>query len=149
MLRASGIIIAVLVVLAIAAYFIWKPSGQPAAKATASAGPTAAEVAKAGPPDAVRDLVVERATMGKDVSGLRVRWSVTLRNKSNVYTYSNFKYEADFIGPDGRTLSTSADTIPGSIAPGEEKTLPDFTGGMYNPNAATYHFRLVGATSTK
>jgi hypothetical protein len=144
LLRDSALIIGALVVIGAISYLIWRPAASPSAKA-----PHPSPVAEAGPPDATRDLQVVRAEMGKDPSGLRVMWSVTIRNKSTAYTYYNFKYQADFIGPDGRTLFTSADTIPDSVEPGGEKTLPDFVGGLYNANASTYHFRLVGADAKK
>jgi hypothetical protein len=140
LLRDSAVIIGALVALGVIAYLIWRPATRPPVST-----PSPAPAAQAAPPDAARDLQVVRAVMGKDVSGLRVRWSVTIRNKSAAYTYSDFKYEADFVGPDGRTLSTTADTIRDSVEPGEEKTIPDFANGLYNANASTYHFRLVGA----
>jgi hypothetical protein len=140
LLRVSAIIIGVLVVIGAIAYVIWRPAPVVSTKVSV---PTPA--AKVGPPDATRDLKVVRAVMGKDPSGLRVMWSVTIQNKSTAYTYSNFKYEVDFISPYGVVLSNSADTIPGSVGPGAQETLPDFMGGMYNANASTYHFHLVGA----
>jgi len=140
LVRDSALVIAGLVALGALAYFIWRPSAQPAptAQSTAQSVPL-------GPPDPAHDLEIVKAVMGKDVSGIRVMWSVKIRNKSTRYTYSNIKYEASFVGPDGRTLSGSADTIRDSVEPGGLKTIPQFVDGLYNSNASTYNFKLVGA----
>ncbi|MGA8184006.1 MAG: hypothetical protein WB819_10240 [Terriglobia bacterium] len=140
LLRVSAIIVGVLVVIGAIAYVVWRPA--PVASTKVSVPTPAANV---GPPDATRDLKLVRLVMGKDPSGLRNMWSVTIHNESTVYTYSNFKYEVEFMGPDGRILYNTADTIPGSVGPGADETLPDYLGGMYNANASTYHFHLVGA----
>ena len=140
LLRDSAIIIGALLVIGAIAYVIWRPA--PVASTKASV-PTPA--AKVGPPDATRDLKLDRVVMGKDPTGVRVMWSVTIHNKSTAYTYSNFKYAVEFMGPDGKVMYNSADTIPGSVGPSEDVTLPDFMGGMYNANASSYHFHLVGA----
>jgi hypothetical protein len=99
-------------------------------------------------PDPVKDLKIVHAIMGKDPSGLRVMWSVQLRNKSAVYTYSDIQYEARFIGPDGSMRGANRDTIKTSIAPGEEERIPPFIDGIYDANASTYQFVLLGATSS-
>jgi hypothetical protein len=143
LMRDSALVIAGLVILGGLAYFVWRPSAKPAPTAQATAQTVPAE-----PPNATRDLEIVKAVMGKDVSGIRVMWSVRIRNKSTRYTYSNIKYEASFIGPDGRTLSASADTIRDSIEPGGLKTIPEFVDGLYNSNASTYNFKLVGADAS-
>jgi hypothetical protein len=142
LLRDSAIVIGVLVVIGAIAYMVWRPAAVAPTKVSAPA-----PVAEVGPPDATRDLKLDRVVMGKDPTGVRVMWSVTIHNTSTVYTYSNFKYAVEFIGPDGKLMYNNADTIPGSVGPGDEATLPDFMGGMYNANASTYHFHLVGAES--
>ena len=98
-------------------------------------------------PDPVNDLTLVRAIMGKDPSGIRVMWSVQLRNKSSVYTYSDIQYEARFIGPDGRMKAANRDKIKISLAPGEEERIPPFVDGIYDTSASTYQFVLLGATS--
>jgi hypothetical protein len=115
-------------------------------KAT-QAAPAAAAVAPQGPANPVTDLKIVKAVMGRDPSGLRVMWSVQLKNTSPSYTYSNIQYEATFIGPDGGTTSSSRDTIKDSIGPNDEKKFPDFIGGLYDANASTYAFKVVGADS--
>lgn len=143
LMRDSVLVIGALVVLGALAYVIWRPSAKPAptTQSTAQAVP-------AGPPDPTHDLEIVKAVMGKDVSGIRVMWSVKIRNKSTRYTYSNIKYEASFVGPDGRTLSAATDTIRDSVEPGGLKTIPQFVDGLYNSNASTYNFRLVGADAS-
>jgi len=115
-------------------------AGQPLTSAAAAALQT--------PPDAVRDLKLARVRMGKDSTGLRVKWSVQLTNKSNVYTYSDIRYGAYLLDPNGARIGGSEDTIKDSIGPGEEKAFPEFVGGIYNPNASTYQFVIKGATAT-
>jgi len=107
-----------------------------------------APAAKTAPPDPLHDLKVVHAAMGKDVSGVRVMWSVQLRNKSTVYTYTDIEYEASFIGIDGRILGVNRDTIKDSIGPGEEKRLRQFIDGFYDARASTFQFVLTGAKVT-
>jgi hypothetical protein len=98
-------------------------------------------------PDPIRDLKIVQAKMGKDPTGIRVMWSVQLQNKSPVYTYSDIQYEARFMGADGKVRTTTRDIIKDSIAPGEEKKIPQFLDGIYDPNSLTYQFVLISATS--
>jgi hypothetical protein len=140
----SGIIVVALVVLGGAVFLITKPFAKKAPVAAETSAPAAKEAA----PDPVRDLQVVRAVMGKDVSGVRVMWSVQLRNKSSAYTYSDVEYEARFLRPDGSVLAVSRGTIPCNLAPGDEEKIPDFMGGIYDASASTYNFVLVGAKAT-
>jgi hypothetical protein len=141
LLRMTAYIVGVLAIVGVIVYIGSRGHAKtsPAVQTPSAATQTA--------PDPVKDLKIINATMRKDPSGIRVMWLVQLRNKSAVYTYSDVQYEASFIGPDGRTLSANRDTIKTSIAPGEEKKLPPFMDGVYDANASTYQFVLVGATS--
>lgn len=140
----SAVIILVLAVIGTLAYVVLKPLPNKTPLSAQSPAPSV----KATPPDPAHDLQVVRAVMGKDVTGVRVIWSVQMRNKSTAYTYSDIQYEARFIRPDGTTLAVSRDTIKTSIGPGEEKKIPQFIDGIYDASAATYSFVLTGAKTT-
>ena len=143
LLLMMAYIVGGLIIVGVLAYFLTRGSSKTAqpVQAVAAARQTA--------PDPVKDLKIVRAVMGKDPTGIRVMWSVQLRNRSAVYTYSDIQYEARFLGPDGGTRSASRDTIKTSIAPGEEKKFPPFLDGVYDANASTYQFVIVGATSSE
>jgi hypothetical protein len=134
-----GILAVVLVVVYIASRA--RPKAPQPVKSTAKAGQPAPA------PDPVHDLQLVRAVMGKDPTGIRVMWSVRLRNKSAVYTYSDIQYEAYFLTRDGVRLGVNKDTIKDSIGPGEDKKFPDFVGGIYDAGASTYQFLVTGATA--
>jgi hypothetical protein len=141
MLRMTAYVVGILAVVAVIVYFASRPrpkAPQPV-KSTATAGQPA--------PDPVHDLQLVRAVMGKDPTGIRVMWSVRLRNKSAVYTYSDIQYEAYFLTRDGVRLGVNKDTIKDSIGPGEDKKFPDFVGGIYDARASTYQFVITGATA--
>jgi hypothetical protein len=137
----TAIVVAILAVVAAGIYFTSRPQAKApqAVKAPVAAPKT--------PPDAVRDLQIVRAVMGRDPTGLRVMWSVRLRNRSAVYTYSDIQYQAYFLARDGRRVGENKDTIKDSIPPGEEKAFPEFLGGLYDASASTYQFVILGATS--
>ena len=138
----TAIIVGALIVVGVVVYFTSaRPKKVPGPTQT---GATTAQTA----PDPVKDLKIVRAVMGKDPSGVRVMWSVQLQNKSAVYTYSDIQYEARFIGPDGKTRTANRDVIKESIAPGEEKKIPEFLDGIYDANSSTYQFVLLGAKAT-
>jgi hypothetical protein len=143
LLRMTAYIVSALVVVGVIVYIASRGHSKTSApvQAVAAARQTA--------PDPVNDLKIIKATMGKDPTGIRVMWSVQLRNKSAVFTYSDIQYEARFIGPDGSTIAASRDTINTSLEPGEEKKFPPFLGGIYNANASTYQFVIIGATATR
>jgi hypothetical protein len=138
----TAIVVGILVVVLGGVYITSRsqPKAPQAVKAPVAAPKT--------PPDAVRDLQLVRAVMGKDPTGLRVMWSVRLRNRSAVYTYSDIQYDAFFLAQDGRRVGENKDTIKDSIAPGDDKKFPDFVGGMYDASASTYQFVILGATAT-
>jgi hypothetical protein len=137
----SAVIILALAVVGLIAYRVFKPLPDKTNLSAQSSAP----VVKEASPDPVRDLQVVRAVMGKDVTGVRVVWSVRLRNKSAAYTYSNVQYEARFVRPDGSVLAASRGTIPCNLKPGDEQKIPDFLDGIYDQSAATYNFVLIGA----
>jgi len=141
LVRMTAYIVGALVIVGAIVYI--------ASRGHAKISPTVQPVtaARQTAPDPANDLKIERAVMGKDPSGLRVMWSVQLRNKSAVYTYSDIQYEARFMGPDGRMMSANRDTIKTSIAPGEEKKIPTFIDGIYDAYSSTYQFVILGATS--
>jgi hypothetical protein len=136
------IIIGVLVVVGAVVYITSRRQSKAPQPAQQAAAPSHAA------PDPVKDLKIVRAVMGKDPTGVRVMWSVQLQNKSDVYTYSDIQYEARFIGPDGKTRTANRDIIKDSIAPGEEKKIPEFIDGIYDANSSTYQFVLLGAKAT-
>jgi hypothetical protein len=140
----SAIIVLALVVIGGAVFLLTKPFAKKAPATAETSAPAVKETA----PDPARDLQVVRAVMGKDVTGVRVMWSVLLRNKSSAYTYSDVQYEARFLRPDGSVMAVSRGTIPCNLAPGDEEKIPDFMGGIYDASASTYNFVLVGAKAT-
>jgi len=142
LLRITAIILGAVVIVGAVVYVTTRGRS----KAAAPVHPLVA--ARQSNPDPIHDLRIVRARMGKDLTGIRVRWAVELQNKSAVYTYSDIQYEARFIGPDGKVRSATRDTIKDIIAPGEEKKIPEFIDGIYDSNASTYQFVLVSAKST-
>jgi len=142
-MEISALILAGLVVIGMLVYVVSRIRAKTPLRVQA---PTPA--AQAVPPDPVRDLQVARAVMGKDVSGTRVLWSVQLRNKSAVYTYSDIQYEATFFRVNGSILAVNRDTIKDSIGPGEDKKMPPFMDGIFDAAASTFQFVLTGAKST-
>jgi len=141
LLRITAMIVGALVIVGAVVYVTTRGRS----KAAASVHPVVA--ASQSNPDPVHDLRVVSARMGKDLTGIRVKWAVELQNKSAVYTYSEIQYEARFIGFDGKVRATTRDTIKGSVAPGEEKKIPEFLDGLYDRNAQSYQFVLVSAKS--
>ncbi|MBZ5515782.1 MAG: hypothetical protein LAN62_13250 [Acidobacteriia bacterium] len=141
LIRMTAIVVGALVVVAAIVYFA-TGLGR---KAAAPVKPAAA--VKQAAPNPVQDLKLVRAVMGRDPSGIRVMWSVQLKNKSDVYTYSAIQYQATFYGPDGGTRGVTRDTINDSIGPGEEKKLTPFIDGIFDAGAANYLFAVTGATA--
>lgn len=139
----SASVIAALVVVVALVYVISRPRAT-----TPVPVKSAAPAGQAAPPNAVRDLQLVHARMGKDFTGVRVMWLVQLRNKSAVYTYTDLQYEVTFISLEGRILAVSRDTIKDGIGPGEEKTLPQFVDGLFDARAATFQFVITGANAT-
>jgi flagellar basal body-associated protein FliL len=140
-------LIAVLVVIALAvvAVVIYKVYS-PAPKGSSSASARRA-VKPSGPPDAVHDLKILRANMGKDPTGTTAVWSVELENKSNAYTYSNIQYETTYVGANNVALLVNKGTIPISIVPGDSKD-SEIRDALYPAGTAVYNFRITGAQST-
>jgi hypothetical protein len=133
-------IVAALVVVIVIVYLV-------AGRQAKAPPPVKSPVVSSKPaPDPAHDLRLIHAVMGKDAWGIRVRWSVQVRNNSKVYTYRDIQYDAYFLAPDGVRLGEEHNTIKDSIGPGEEKTFPEFAGGNYDARASTYQFVIVGAT---
>jgi hypothetical protein len=141
-IRMTVYVIGILAVVAVIVYMASRP--RPKAPQPVTSTATAGQPA----PDPVHDLQLVHAVMGKDHTGIRVMWSVHLRNKSAVYTYSDIQYDAYFLARDGTRVGENKDTIKDSIGPREEKKFPEFVGGIYDARASTYQFLITGATAT-
>jgi hypothetical protein len=137
----------IILALAVVGAIVYKVS-KPLPNKTPLSAQSSAPAIKETTPDPIHDLEVVRAVMGKDVTGVRVMWSVQLRNKSAAFAYSNVQYEARFVRPDGTVLAVSRGTIPCNLAPGDEQKIPDFIDGIYDQSASSYNFVLLGAKAT-
>jgi hypothetical protein len=135
-------IVAALVVVIVIVYLV---VGRQAKAPQPVKSPAAASKPKPAP-DPVNDLHLIHAKMGKDPWGVRVRWSVQVRNISKVYTYRDIRYDAYFLDKDGVRLGEEHNVIKDSIGPGEEKQFPEFLGGNYEARGSTYQFVIAGAT---
>jgi hypothetical protein len=110
---------------------------------SAATTPTAApDLANAQP---LHDLHLDRASLGKDVTGTGALWSVQIENGS-AYTYTNIQYEARYLGPDGRVLAVNQGTLPGEIGPQQTRSYDDVQDILLPSGASTYEFRLLDAT---
>ncbi len=141
-LRIGAYIVVVLLALATLLYVLSRPR----AKAPAPA-PSPAAATIAGEADPVRDLTVPYAKMGKDRVGACAIWSIGLRNKSKVFTYTNIEYETTYIGADDRVLLLNKGTIKTDLEPDEQKDVPDFCDALYPTGTAWYKFRVTGAAA--
>jgi len=135
-----GISIVVLLVIAGAAfYFLTKQS--------AKQQPAPVAAAPAAPADPVHDLKIVRVTMNKDPMGTTAVWLVTLQNKSAAYTYSNIRYETNYIGQDDKPILVNQGSIPGSFTPGDEHN-SQIRDTLYPNGTAWYKFKVVGAKAS-
>jgi hypothetical protein len=131
-------ILALLLIVGIAYYFMPKHTAQQ---------PTPAAAAPTSPADPVHDLKIVRATMNKDSLGTTAVWLVTLQNKSSAYTYSNIRYETNYIGPGDTLLLTNQGTIAESYGPGEEHN-SQIRDTLYPNGTSWYKFKIVDAKSS-
>ena len=97
--------------------------------------------------DAVRDLKVQRATMGKDRTGTTAIWMVNIENKSASYTYSNIEYETTYVGANNTAILINKGTIKASIEPGGQKN-SEIADAMYPAGTAWYKIRITGAKAS-
>ena len=122
-------------------YTMSKGGSKSAAPVTAAAAAPSA----AGKADAVHDLKILSARMGKDRAGTTAVWLVDVSNKSNAYTYSSIQYETTYVGPDNAALLVNKGTVPFNLAPGEERNA-QIRDVLYPAGTSWYKFRIVGAT---
>jgi len=116
---------------------------------SAKLGPVvAAQAAQpTGPADPVRDLKVQRATMGKDRTGTTAVWVVSIENKSASYTYSNIQYETTYVGANNTAILINKGTIAATIEPGGQKN-SEIDDALYPAGTAWYKIRITGAKAS-
>ena len=100
-----------------------------------------------GPADPIRDLKVQRATMGKDRTGTTAVWMVNIENKSASYTYSNIEYETTYVGANNTAILINKGTINASIEPGGQRN-SEIADAMYPAATAWYKIRITGAKAS-
>jgi hypothetical protein len=133
--------VAILVLLVIAGVIYYLSSKQsPKQAAPAAAAPSA-------PADPVHDLKIVRVTMNKDPMGTTAVWLVTLQNKSAAYTYSNIRYETNYIGADDKPIVVNQGSIADSFSPGDEHN-SQIRDTLYPNGTAWYKFKIVDAKAS-
>lgn len=141
--KGLWIVFAVIVVaIAVGGYlFISKAkASKPSAVVTAGVPPT-------GPADPVRDLKVQRATMGKDRTGTTAVWLVSIENRSASYAYSNIQYETTYVGTNNDAILINKGTIPVTIEPGAQQN-SEINDALYPAGTAWYKIRITGAKAS-
>ena len=133
--------VAILVLLVIAGIIFYLSSKQSAKQ------PAPAAAAPAAPADPVHDLKIVRVTMNKDPMGTTAVWLVTLQNKSAAYTYSNIRYETNYIGADDKPILVNRGSIVDSFGPGDEHN-SQIRDTLYPNGTAWYKFKIVDAKSS-
>ena len=96
-------------------------------------------------PGPVNDLTVVNAKMDKDRTGTTALWIVRLRNKSSGCAYSSVGYETTYIRADDSVVAVNLGTLPGTIAPGEEKGYPEFRDILFPTGTVWFRFKITGA----
>ena len=96
-------------------------------------------------PDPVTDLTVLDAKMDKDRTGTSAVWVVHLRNKSAGCAYTAIGYETTYIRSDDSVVAVNKGTLPGTIAPGEEMSYPEFTDILFPTGTTWFRFKITGA----
>jgi hypothetical protein len=135
-----GISILVLLIITGAVfYFLTKQS--------AKQQPVPAAAAPAAPADPIHDLRIVRVTMSKDPMGTTAVWLVTLQNKSASYTYSNIRYETNYIGANDKPLLVNQGSIADSFTPGDEHN-SQIRDTLYPNGTAWYKFKIVDAKAS-
>ena len=132
-------VVAALAVAGIAVFTMSKPAAQ--SPATGAARVAAAAKAEADP---VHDLKILRATMAKDSLGTTAVWSLTIENRSSVYTYSDIQYSTTYLGADGKPVLVNRGTIAARIEPGEQYK-SDLRDTLYPAGTAFFNFVVTGA----
>jgi hypothetical protein len=140
-----GIFVGVIVV-GLGVYFFISFRGKASKTPTATVSAAAAAPGQLpGNADPVRDLRVQRATMGKDRTGTTAVWFVTVENKSAIYTYSKIQYETTYVGANNNAILINKGTIAQTIPPGEQKN-SEINDALYPAGTVWYKFRVTGAT---
>ena len=103
--------------------------------------------APAAPADPIHDLKIVRVTMSKDPTGTTAVWLVTLQNKSNAYTYSNIRYETNYIGANDKPILVNQGSIAESYTPGDEHN-SQIRDTLYPNGTAWYKFKIVDAKAS-
>jgi hypothetical protein len=135
-----GISVLVLLLIAGAAFYFLAKRSARQQTAPVAAVPTS-------PADPIHDLKIVRVTMNKDPMGTTAVWLVTLQNKSTSYTYSNIRYETNYIGANDKPILVNQGSIQDSFTPGDEHN-SQIRDTLYPNGTAWYKFKIVDAKAT-
>jgi hypothetical protein len=145
----TGMWVGILVVLVVIAcgvvFFMTRKDATPGAASTSAAAAAPAE----SNADAMKDLRIVSKKLDKDYTGTTAMWSVEVRNMSQVYSYSNIKYETTYLDANGGGLGDNKGLIPSlTLDPGESQSA-QFRDTLYPSGTALYNIKIIGATATK
>ena len=98
---------------------------------------------------ATNDLKVVDSTWTKTGFGSIAEWDVTIRNNSELATYSDIRYTTRYTAPSGTALGTHSGVIYETIRPGQARTFSDVSDGFINAQASRAGFTITGATKSR
>ena len=98
---------------------------------------------------ATNDLEVVNSEWTKTGFGSIAEWDVTIRNNSELATYSDIRYTTRYTAPSGTALGTHSGVIYETIRPGQARTFSDINDGFINTQASRAGFTITGATKSK
>jgi hypothetical protein len=132
----GGAVVVVVLIVVVIYFFMQRGAEGPAGTAPPAVPCT---------PAAVNDLRVVTAKMDKDYTGTWAVWVVRLHNKSAGCTYMSVEYETTYVRGDNTVVVVNKGTLPGTIAPGEQKDYPEFRDVLFPADAAWCRFKVTGA----
>jgi hypothetical protein len=148
--KIIGGAVAVVGVLMVGFYFLFMQGGEPAGtpgEGQAGMATSSAPVEDEGPPDPMRDLVIQRFSLDRDRTQTMAMWTIQLANRSRQHGYKDIQYETNYYDSNETLIyQNSEGIIAEQLDPGDQRTISEINDGLYPVGAVRYTVELKGAT---
>jgi hypothetical protein len=138
-------VIAVVVVLLVAVYFIFLRGQE--GTAPGGANPAAAQsAAAAGPADPMKDLKIVKSTLRRDQTQTMAMWDIQVENRAKGFAYKDLQYATNYYNAQDAVIYHNEGTLADPVDPADQHTYSNINDGLYPVGTVRYTMELKGAT---
>ena len=143
--KIVGGVIAVVVVLLVAVWFLFLKDQTAVGPAATPAAGAANSAASTEPADPMKDLTISKSNLRRDQTQTMAMWDLVIQNRNRGRGYKNVRYATNYYNAQDAVIYHNEATLKDAVDPGDLHTFTSINDGLYPVGTARYTIELKGA----